>query len=384
MNQIIVLILLIPLCIYPQKNEEQSITNLSEKSVCLEVEQTYAGVTKFNLAYSELVNSIITFVNSKVSNDNELKCDIYISIIANGGLIKEPKRLIFTDTKREKVVDAIVGVTMSWEISLIQDNNDYNTLFWEKLKFGSSSFDPKVDYNPSIKPAIKGYREILWTGSFLEDFGRFIAKSLNINVIELFTHVSNNKNPEIRQSAIRIIEELDNSKSFTPISNAMNDTDVNVRLQAIESLINLDDDRMIEPLIFALNDNESKVRLQAAKALGRLGNTSAVAPLINALNDENTFVIINTAYALGKLGDKSAIEPLYQSINTVPKSRRTLIIIALGELGDSRAIEYLIPIIKGGYKDTKARELLVKLTGEDFGLDYKKWKKWYKQNRLKY
>lgn len=384
MKQIIILILLIPLFIYPQINEDQSSVKGSTKPVCLEVKQAYSGVKNLDLSYTELVNCILTFSNLKVSENNDSKCDINLIIDAKGEIITESKRLIFTDTRREKIVNAYVGVKMFWSLSFEKDNNVYSTSFMENLRFRSSSFDPKADYKANIEPVIKGYREILWTGSFIEDFGTFIATSLNINVVELFTYVSNNNNSEIRQFAIQILEKLDSSQAFIPISNAMSDPDVNIRLQAIKSLIELGDDRMVEPLISALNDNESKVRLQAAKALGNLGNTSAVTPLINLLNDENTFVIITSAKALGKLGDKSGIEPTYLAINKVPKNRRALVAIALGELGDSRAIEYLIPILKGKWMNSEALELLIKLTGEDFGLDYKKWKNWYKQNKSKY
>ena len=59
---------------------------------------------------------------------------------------------------------------------------------------------------------------------------------------------------------------------------------------------------------------------------------------------------------------------------------------ALGEIKDPRAIEPLIAALKNSWIKKNVQEALWKITGRGrfYGGDRKKWKKWWKENKMRY
>lgn len=125
-----------------------------------------------------------------------------------------------------------------------------------------------------------------------------------------------------------------------------------------EVLSNLKDPRTIEPLIaIAKNSyNVDNVRKHAIEVLGEIKDRSATKPLIDLIrvrvDDPWTAGIVReSATALGKIGDPRAIEPLIDLMST---------------------------------EGIATSEALKKITGEDLGTDYSKWRKWWTDNKEKY
>lgn len=119
-------------------------------------------------------------------------------------------------------------------------------------------------------------------------------------------------------------------------------------------------DKDIEPLILALIDKDLFFHHAAVKALDNIDPAwretedaqRAVPDFINTLKDKDLEARRIAAWALGEIKNRQAIEPL---------------ILAL--------------------KDEKvswdSAEALKKITGEDFGTEYAKWKNWWKDNKGK-
>ncbi|MGD2091022.1 MAG: HEAT repeat domain-containing protein [Candidatus Aminicenantes bacterium] len=130
------------------------------------------------------------------------------------------------------------------------------------------------------------------------------------------------------------------------------------RCDVIETLGEIGDKRAVEILIASLKDNERFVQRDAVKALGRIKDARAVEPLIVLLNNGdqlNPYVRLNTIEALGEIGDPRALEPLIELLND-----------------------------KDGRVQWGTASSLKLITGKDFGKDYDKWKKWWKENRDKF
>ena len=87
--------------------------------------------------------------------------------------------------------------------------------------------------------------------------------------------------------------------------------------------------------------------------LVRIGKP-AVGPLVGLLNDGNSLVRFTAAELLGKIGDKRAVQPLIEVLKDNEKSVRNA-----------------------------ATGALKKLTAQDFGTDYDKWKAWSEKNKDK-
>ncbi|MCW3095801.1 MAG: lyase domain protein repeat-containing protein [Chthonomonadaceae bacterium] len=76
-----------------------------------------------------------------------------------------------------------------------------------------------------------------------------------------------------------------------------------VRLSAARALEEIDDPAVVPALVEALEDTDSSVRWCTAKALGEIGDPTAVPALIKALKDEGHYVRPAAAHALESIGN---------------------------------------------------------------------------------
>ncbi len=154
----------------------------------------------------------------------------------------------------------------------------------------------------------------------------------------------------------RMIEMIGEIWDPNCVQAALKDESWVVRKSAVEALGSFNDPRVVDALITALkNVSKVDVAAKAATALGRIKDPRAVDALIATLKNKKGFIAHNSADALGEIKDPRAIEPL-------------------------------IAALKNIWSGKNVSEALVKITGSGrfFGTDRKKWKKWWKQNKMKY
>ena len=110
-----------------------------------------------------------------------------------------------------------------------------------------------------------------------------------------------------------------------------------------------------------------------------MAHGSAVAPLIEMLRDERWSVRSTAAESLGWIGDTTCLPVLIETLKDEDWNVRLCTTWALGEMGDERALAPLIEMFNDKHWRVryKARRSLRKITGEDFGESYTKWKDWY-------
>lgn len=119
-------------------------------------------------------------------------------------------------------------------------------------------------------------------------------------------------------------------------------------------------DKDIKTLILALVDKDLFFHHAAVKALDNINPAwretedaqRAVPDFINTLKDKDSETRRIAAWALGEMKNRQAIEPL------------------LSALKDENVC-------------WDSAEALKKITGEDFGTEYDKWKNWWKDNKGK-
>ena len=188
----------------------------------------------------------------------------------------------------------------------------------------------------------------------------------------------------VRVRAAEAPGEIGYKRAFETFIKLLKDKDKGVRWRAAEALGKIGDERAVEPLIEVLEDEDFSVCSAAAEALGRIGDRRAVQPLIEALKDEDEVVRDAAAWALGEIGDKRAVEPLIKALKDEDKFVRASAAVALGEIGDKRAVEPLIEALKDedeSYVRMAAAWALEEITGEDFGTDYRKWRRWWRRQK---
>ncbi len=152
--------------------------------------------------------------------------------------------------------------------------------------------------------------------------------------------------------------------------------------QAVKALVKIGKPA-VEPLIARLTSEDWIVRGYAVAALGGIEDPRAVKPLITALKDENRVVRINIIIALGRIKSSPSVNPLIAALEDNEWLVRRHAARSLGELGDPRAIQPLVNALegKGFHTAAAAAGALKKITGQDFGPDPEKWRKWWEENR---
>lgn len=145
---------------------------------------------------------------------------------------------------------------------------------------------------------------------------------------------------------------------------------------------------------YGLSDGSLQVREEAAKVLGGMKRTNVTPTLISAMkaNDKNIRVYLALIAALGSIGDPRAVEILSkdwwnQRIGEYGEAAARAKMQALGNIRHASAVDALLDTLtlvqddeKSVYK-TDIVQSLMKLTGQDFLLDRRAWKDWWKKNR---
>jgi len=132
---------------------------------------------------------------------------------------------------------------------------------------------------------------------------------------------------------------------------------------------------------FAQFDENPLVRAAAVRAVARNGEVSDARLLADRLRDESRHVRWEAARGLQRLHDPSVISNLIEIMrdDAQPPEIRMAVADALGQYPDHRVFNALVIALN-------ARELSVNLaasgslqvmTGEDFGLDPRRWLTWY-------
>jgi HEAT repeat protein len=191
------------------------------------------------------------------------------------------------------------------------------------------------------------------------------------------------ENCEVRELAVKALGKIRDEKAILPLIEALRDEDSDVGYCAGAALGNIGKPA-VEPLIRELTDVDEDVRRFAAIGLGLTGEKRVVKYLVEALGDEHLLVQIGASKALHRIG-APALAPLIEAIKDRSCRIRVHAIITLGDLGSKRAVKPLIDALRD--EDREIRDIasfaLEKITGQDFGRDYKKWRDWWEKNKDK-
>jgi HEAT repeat protein len=145
----------------------------------------------------------------------------------------------------------------------------------------------------------------------------------------------------IRQAALRLTAQDENSEKLLKLLNGLNDSDEDVRRTALSLLIEIGDDA-VGGLLRVLKSSGMEARTLAAEALGEIGNADALDGLAAALQDESMWVRAAAAEALGALGE-NAIDALAEAMKDEDLDVRRAASQSLRAIGTERAMQALSP-----------------------------------------
>jgi HEAT repeat protein len=214
---------------------------------------------------------------------------------------------------------------------------------------------------------------------------RELRKLASPRVIPLLIEALKSEFDDVRAKAVYALGKIRDKSATMPLGEVLDDQKTQVRLLAVQALGKIGDRRAIEPLTKALDDEDPEVRRYAVMSLTKVGGRRVVELLIQALSHRDSSVRGTAAHELGVIGDKKAVEPLVEALEDEDSSTRRFAAEALGKLGDKRAVGPLIELLKHEeyIVQRDAVHLLKKITKQDFGEDYDKWKEWYEESRDK-
>jgi HEAT repeat protein len=257
------------------------------------------------------------------------------------------------------------------EITEILKTLDYKDSNWGNSEAAKNSVPRFIKYINFPYPNVK------------KDALLVLSKIKDPRAFEALITASKDINPSIRETSINLLGTIEDDRTVELLFGALKDQDKKVKNAAKELLINKKKFGTIEPLLTALKDSDLFVRRTSLLLISREKDSRLVDPLIAALSDSVIQVRLVAAEALGVLYDSRAVEPLIAALGDNIIQVRLEAANALGKLMDRRAVEPLITLLND--KDSEIRIAAVgalkEITGQDFGEDYKMWKKWWKKNK---
>jgi HEAT repeat protein len=219
-----------------------------------------------------------------------------------------------------------------------------------------------------------------------------LAKIKNPAAVEVLITSLKNEDIKVRRAIIYSLGKLKDPRAIEPLVEILNSLDRWERKDAENALksingplVEQNDPRVVKPLIGLLKSKDSKTRTYAFTQLAKLADFLPVEPVIELLKDKDYKVRNKARDLLLKIKNPGAVEVLIASLKSEDIKARKEIIFILGKCNDNRAVEPLIEILKSKDKWEKKRaaEALKSITGKDYGVKYKKWKKWWKKNKNK-
>jgi HEAT repeat protein len=220
-----------------------------------------------------------------------------------------------------------------------------------------------------------------------------------------------NSDLSVRRSVVWALRKIGDVRAIDTLIEALKYKSISeVAQKAIINIAKKDLD-VVDKLIKALGSKNSDIREGIAEVLDEISwrpgsnkekilyyiarqdwdecvemGSFAVEFLIKRLKDKDSDVRKNVAWALGEIGDARAVGALIEALRDKDSKVRRSVAEALGKIGDARAVDSLIKTLKddNNFVRESARKALVKILGVDFGYDYEKWERWWKENEGKF
>jgi len=233
--------------------------------------------------------------------------------------------------------------------------------------------------------------------------------------VEPLISVLEGDDEDIRWQAAYSLGKIGDDRAIEPLIAALEDEDKRVRYRAVEALGRIGGSQVMEPLISILNyDEDIDIQNKASQMMALLGK-SAIEPVAFALehNDDNVPFRVECLYILSRIylktNDDDALNAIINALlndkNEFVRNRTLWILDNMNWGAESKNERIKSLIEKEGWdicigigdpamdllvdslqdEDTNIRQsalsTLVKMTGEDFGTNFYRWRMWREQKR---
>ncbi len=201
-----------------------------------------------------------------------------------------------------------------------------------------------------------------------------------------------------RQAVVEAMDEQEVREKVKAFEKGWRTWSEAEKIKEMKGLAEIPHDRVSATIArWGLRDRSEAVRVEAARVLGMMKRKNVTPLLIAAMGREekNIRVYLAVIKTLGELDDPRAVKPLStdwwnQRIGEYAVAAAKAKIDALGNIRFHASVDALIDVFYLTRDNTisqfkgNIRAALVKLTGQDFIYDRKKWKDWWRKNRSRF
>jgi len=191
---------------------------------------------------------------------------------------------------------------------------------------------------------------------------------------------------EVRPGATSILEAFQPPPPAEAVKMALSEDDPNARYRGTQLLAGASfagEPHLQELFLERIDDADPGVRALAIRSVGTHGTPEHAEKIAAHLTDDEVAVRIEAARALQRLHAPGTLPALVDALSPAKQEEhrvRAEAATALGQYHDRRAVEALIGALSDEslLVNTRARDALRMLTGNDMGLDRRAWNAWYK------
>jgi len=339
---------------------------VSIKSVCIQVEQSYTGLSGHSEPIAEELQGILSRIGVEVTVGEGAGCEATLSITIQ---VKPVAKHYSGATS-----DCYTGAETTGEAKLSAAG--HNTL---KLSLSYTIHGGQVITKCPTSPD-QAPLEAAWTRAVMPMLREWWGGPALVSALKADSSV-------VRSTATDELKQMgpEASAALPVLVEMLGDDDPATRAAAANMLGEFGPTaaEAVPALVEAINDTDSWVRHNAITALGKIGDSQALPALVKALHHSDSYTRYVAAEALGKLGPKAApaIPDLIETINDEFSQAGWAAVTSLGQIGPEadEAIPVLIKLLEGedwSYKHYAA-SALKSITGQNFGEDAAAWQKWW-------
>ena len=166
------------------------------------------------------------------------------------------------------------------------------------------------------------------------------------------------RNRYVKESMLRELNEIDNTKYGIEIANLLKHKDAFVRQRAMSALIRTKDKRVVPLVIEALKDSDPRVRKESTTVLWRINDGRITPALMEVFNDEDAGVRRGVIFALYHRGSGESI-PLYlKALKDNDPLVRAFGVNAFGWVHEPKVVPELLNALKD--ENARVRETAVR------------------------
>lgn len=349
---------------FPEINKKEWVTSISK--LCVQVEQSYSGVSGISEPIAEEIQSILDRIGVETTIGESPDCQANLKIVL--AMTPVGEHVIGAGTCYfQASADGTATLSASGK-------KDLSLKLSRTVSTGGSGFT-FVYSCPSMEKA--NYASA-WGYAIAPIFGEWWGAPALVSALRSENYaISNQASGKLADMGVEA------SGALPVLIEMLKDVDPNAREAAARTLGQFGPaaKEAVPGLINLVTDANYEVKSAAIRALAAIGDPQAIPVMMDLLDSSDTSAKVTAIEALGTMKAVEAVPRLVQLMDNEEYTVSYAALEALQKIGPE-AKEAVLPLIekleKGSTSmDYMVRNALESITGQELGEDASAWRKWY-------